>query len=53
MEEEKWQIGRWELDQTARPQKEKKKWKEQMCFTESPQGNAGRERNMKSKGLRF
>lgn len=53
MEEEKMQIRRGALDQTARPQKgKKKKWKEQMCFTERQQGNTGKERNMESKGLR-
>lgn len=44
-----WEKGAGSDGQTA---KRKKKWKDQMCFTESPQGNTGTERNMESKGLR-
>lgn len=35
-------------DQTAK----RKKWKEQMCFSESQQGKTGAERRMESKGPR-
>lgn len=46
-----WEMGAGSDGQTAKSGG--KKWKEQMCFTESPQGNAGRERKMESKGPRL